>query len=78
MNIMNRDLKFIGKGIAILGVWIGWALAIKQLMTPILEIFDSDDGTFWVGIIVLIFLYMFLLILVHSATKAVLNRWDKD
>ena len=66
------------KGIAILGVWIGWALAIKPLMTPILEIFDSDSGIFWVGIIVLLFLYMFLLILVHSATKAVLNRWVKD
>ena len=78
MNLVDRDLKFIGKGIAILGVWIGWALAIKPLMEPILEIFGSDDGTFWVGIIVLLFLYMFLLILVHSATKAILDRWDKD
>jgi len=78
MNIMNRDLKFIGKGIAILGVWIGWALAIKPLMTPIHGILDSDDGTFWVGIIVLILLYMFLLILVNSVTSAILRRWDRD
>ena len=79
MNIASRNLKFIGKGIAIVGVWIGWALAVKALMMPILEIFDYGSRAFaWIGLVMLFFLYMFMLILVYGATSAILDRWDKD
>ncbi len=79
LNIASRDLKFIGKGIAILGVWIGWALGMKALMEPILAIFDSDSGApVWVGLCMLVLLYMFVLILVYGATSAILDRWDRN
>ena len=79
MNTASRDLKFIGKGIAILGVWIGWALGIKSLMMPILTMFGSDRRIpTWLGACMLFFLYMFLLILVYGTTSTILDRWDKN
>ena len=79
MNIASRDSKFIGKGIAIVGVWIGWALAVKALMLPIIEIFSYGSRAFaWIGLFMLFFLYMFMLILVYNATSVILKRWDRE
>ena len=79
MNIMNRDWSSLGKGVAILGVWLGWALAVKPLMSPLLQLIESDGSArVVVGLVMLGFLYIFALVLVYSATSAILDRWDKD
>ena len=79
MNAVDGGLKAIGKGMAIVGVWIGWALAVRPLMEPALEMVGSASTTLTVlGLAILCILYITAFAVVYSATSAILDRWDKE
>ena len=79
MNTVDVGLKAIGKGMAIVGVWIGWALAVGPLMEPALELVGSASAAVTVlGLAILCILYIAAFAVVYSATSAILDRWDKQ
>lgn len=78
MNVLNRNPMHIGKGLAILGAWMGWALALRALMLPLSPSINSDSSASTiVGVIVLIGLYIGAFSVVISATSMILDRWSK-
>ena len=71
--------KSIGKGIAICGVWIGWAIAMKAIMLPILQMLGAGSTVLTVVALVMLgVLYISAFALVYSATAAILHRWDRQ
>jgi len=76
---VDNGLKYIGKAIAIIGVWLAWAFAIKALGTPMIRIAEeSSRALAGISVFLLFFLYLFLTIIAYSAMSAILDRWDKS
>ena len=74
---MDNGLKYIGKAIAIVGVWLAWAFAMKTLGAPMIDVVHSSKTLSGIGMFLLFFLYLFLSIMAYTAMAAILDRWDK-
>jgi hypothetical protein len=44
LDIVDRNLSSIGRGMAIAGVWVGWALALRALISPVLIMIESGSA----------------------------------
>jgi F0F1-type ATP synthase membrane subunit c/vacuolar-type H+-ATPase subunit K len=73
---MGNGLKYIGKAIAIAGLWLAWAFVTKAAGTSMIEIAAGSSKIF--SMFLLIFLYLFLTITAYNAMSAILDRWDKS
>jgi hypothetical protein len=70
-----NGLNYIGKGIAIFGVWFGWGLAMRSVQIQNIQGSFEDLGD--LGPFISICLYLIALALPIFTTLVALKRWSK-